>query len=86
MSIVLFAFSGPRADDVIIGDMILSQEQYEIMYGKGPRSGVPYPSMQWPDGELPYEISFSVYQSDKQKIRNAVSKFNSEMKGCFKIV
>ena len=30
-----FSFLGLRADDVIIGDMILTHEQYEIMYGKG---------------------------------------------------
>ena len=30
-----FSFLGLKADDVIIGDMILTHEQYEIMYGKG---------------------------------------------------
>ena len=33
--ILFFSFLGLRADDVIIGDMILTHEQYEIMYGKG---------------------------------------------------
>ena len=86
MSIVLFAFSGPRADDVIIGDMILTREQYEIMYGEGLRSGVPKLSMQWPDRKLPYEIASRINFSDKRKIRYAISRFNLEMKGCFKIV
>ena len=65
--------------------MILTHEQYEIMYGKGPRSGNPFKNMKWPDNELPYEVDSSVSFSDKRKIRKAISKFNSEMKGCFKI-
>jgi hypothetical protein len=86
LTIVLFAFLGPRDDDVIIDDMILTQEQYEIMYGKGSRSGIPYPNYRWPNKRLPYEIDDSISSYGKRKIKNAISKFNAEMSGCFKIV
>ena len=31
----------PRGNKVIIGDMILTQEQYELLYGQRTRSGIP---------------------------------------------
>ena len=31
----------PKGNEVIIGDMILTQEQYEFLYGQRSRSGIP---------------------------------------------
>ena len=47
-------------NEVIIGDMILTQEQYELLYGEGTRSGVPEAwERRWPDNKLPYKIHSS---------------------------
>ena len=45
--------------------MILTQEQYELLYGEGTRSGVPEAwERRWPDNKLPYKIHSSVLSSD----------------------
>ena len=95
-SIVIFIFLGqgsagilpsPMGNEVIIGDMILTQEQYELLYGEGTRSGVPESwNGKWPNRQLPYEIHSSVLSSDIPVIESAISRFNSEMSGCFSIV
>ena len=95
-SIVIFIFIGqgsagilpsPMGNEVIIGDMILTQEQYELLYGEGTRSGVPEAwERRWPDNKLPYKIHSSVLSSDIAIIESTISRFNSEMSGCFSIV
>ena len=78
----------PRGDEVIIGDMILTQEQYELMYGEGTRSGVPETSIfrRWPNKKLPCEIDSSVLPSDRVIVENTIHRFNDQMNGCFQIV
>ena len=70
--------------------MILTQEQYESMYGEGTRSGVPEiwygVFRRWPNNRLPYEIDSSVLSSDKAIVESTISKFNAQMSGCFSIV
>ena len=96
MSIIIFIFLGqgsagilpsPMGNEVIIGDMILTQEQYELLYGEDTRSGVPEAwERRWPDNKLPYKIHSSVLSSDVAIIESTISRFNSEMSGCFSIV
>ena len=70
--------------------MILTQEQYELMYGEGTRSGIPEiwygVFVRWPNSRLPYEIDPSVLSSDATIIESTISKFNTQMSGCFSIV
>ena len=76
-----------RENEVIIDDMILTQEQYELLFGEGARSGVPEAwERRWPDNKLPYKIHSSVLSSDIAIIESTISRFNSEMSGCFSIV
>ena len=75
-----------RGDEVIIGDMILTQEQYELLYGEGARSGAPDPVRRWPNSRLPVEIDSSVLSSDRVIVENTIHKFNDQMSGCFSIV
>ena len=84
---MLLFIESPRGDEVIIDDMILTQEQYELLYGEGTRSGVPEAwKRRWTDNKLPYETDSSVITSDIDIIESAISRFNSEMSGCFSIV
>ena len=84
---MLLFIESPKGDEVIIDDMILTQEQYELLYGEGTRSGVPEAwERRWPDKKLPYEIHSSVLSSDIAIIESTISRFNSEMSGCFSIV
>ena len=84
---MLLFIESPRGDEVIIDDMILTQEQYELLYGEGTRSGVPEAwKGRWPNRQLPYEIHSSVLSSDIAIIESTISRFNSEMSGCFSIV
>ena len=84
---MLLFIESPRGDEVIIDDMILTQEQYELLYGEGTRSGVPEAwERRWPDNKLPYKIHSSVLSSDIAIIESTISRFNSEMSGCFSIV
>ena len=76
----------PKGNEVIIGDMILTQEQYELMYGEDTRSGIPDVFKRWPNNRLPYEIDSSVLSSDKAIVESTISKFNAQMSGCFSIV
>jgi len=75
----------------IMGDMILTEGQYEQSYGEGKiqNGGIAGEGYRWPSGEgvkavIPYDMS-KVSWSDKSKVRNAVNKFNNEMSGCIKI-
>ena len=84
---MLLFIESPRGDEVIIDDMILTQEQYELLYGEGTRSGVPEAwKGRWPNRQLPYEIDSSILYSDIAIIESTISRFNSEMSGCFSIV
>ena len=76
----------PRGNELIVGDMILTQEQHELLYGQQKRSGNPKPYRRWPKRRLPYEIDSSILPSNQLKTKNTISKFNSQMSGCFKIV
>ena len=80
----------PRGNEVIIGDMILTQEQYEFLYGQGTRVGVPEEwkniFRRWPDEQLPYIIDDSVLDTDIAIIKSTISKFNAKMNDCFRIV
>ena len=67
--------------------MILTQEQYELLYGEGTRSGVPEAwERRWPDNKLPYKIHSSVLSSDIPIIESTIARFNDQMSGCFSIV
>ena len=70
--------------------MILTQEQYEVMYGEGKRSGVPEIwkgiFRRWPDKRLPYVFDSSLPTFNISIIESAIARFNSEMNGCFSIV
>ena len=84
---MLLFIESPKGDEVIIDDMILTQEQNELLYGEGTRSGVPEAwERRWPDNKLPYKIHSSVLSSDIAIIESTISRFNSEMSGCFSIV
>ena len=80
----------PKGNEVIIGDMILTQEQYELLYGQRTRSGIPEEwkgfDWRWPNNKLPYKIDSSILPPDRLKIEEAISKFNSQMSDCFSIV
>ena len=90
-----------REGEVRIDDMILSEEQYKTLYGsKGTRNGVPATwqtplvhgnktmEARWPNNTLPYVIDESLLPLSVaiSKIEFAISRFNSEMWGCFSIV
>ena len=70
--------------------MILTQEQYEIMYGESKRSRIPEiwagRFRRWPDRRLPYVIDSRIPDFNKSIIESAITRFNSEMSGCFSIV
>ena len=80
----------PRGNEVVIGDMILTQEQYEFLYEQQTRVGVPVRwgdiFRRWPDERMPYIIDDSVLDSDIAIIKSTISKFNKQMNGCFRIV
>ena len=77
-------------NQVIIEDMIFTQEQYEVLYGKGVvgRNGIPsiYPILKWPNNKMPYVIDSSISPSEADQIRKVLSRFNSKMSDCFRIV
>ena len=90
-----------REGEVRIDDMILSEEQYKTLYGsEGTRNGVPATwqtpivhgnktmEARWPNNTLPYVIDESLLPLSVaiSKIEFAISRFNSEMWGCFSIV
>ena len=76
----------PRANEVIIGDMILTQEQYEFLYGQRTRLGIPEAIYRWPNKTLPYEIADSVSPNETAIIESTIARFNDQMKDCFSIV
>lgn len=75
-----------RTDEVTIGDVILTKEQYEFLFGGGSRNGVPSPVRRWPNKELSYIFDLSMPDSRITEIEEVISRFNSEMNGCFQIV
>ena len=80
----------PRGNKVIIGDMILTQEQYEFLYRQRKRVGVPVKwdkiFRRWPDNRLPYIIDSSISPPNIAIIKSTISKFNDQMSDCFRIV
>ena len=84
---MLLFIESPRGDEVIIDDMILTQEQYELLYGEGTRSGIPEAwKGKWPNRQLAYEIHSSVLSSEIPIIESTIARFNDQMSGCFSIV
>ena len=78
---------------MFIGDMVFTQEQYELLYGQRTRSGIPEDwsnnggrSWRWPKNKLPYKIDSSVLPPDQLIIEETISRFNSRMGDCFSIV
>ena len=63
-------------------DMMLNHEQYEIMYEEGKRSGIPEGAFR----RWPYLIDSRIPDFNKSIIESAITRFNSEMSGCFSIV
>ena len=76
----------PRGNEVIIGDMILTQEQYEFLYGPHKRLGRPQAIFRWPNRQLPYVIANDYNASETAFIESTIAKFNKQMKDCFSIV
>ena len=76
----------PRGNEVIIGDMILTQEQYEFLYGPRKRNGNPVVVQRWPNKTLPYKISDSFAPNETALIESTIDRFNDEMGDCFNIV
>ena len=83
----------PSGNEVIIGDMVFTQEQYELLYGQRTRSGKPANwtnnkgrNWRWPENKLPYRIDSSVLLPDQLIIEKTISRFNSRMSDCFSIV
>ena len=87
-----------REGEVRIDDMIMSEEKYKTLYGsEDTRNGVPATwqthgnktmEARWPNNTLPYVIDESLLPLSVaiSKIEFAISRFNSEMWGCFRIV
>ena len=75
-----------RTDERIIDDVILTEEQYEILFGGGARNGAADPVLRWPNKELPYEFETTISNSRRIQIEEVISRFNTEMNGCIQIV
>ena len=79
-----------RTDERIIDDVILTEEQYEILFGGGARNGAADPVLRWPNKELPYELvssgESSISNVQQYQIEEVISRFNTEMNGCIQIV
>jgi len=73
----------------IIGDMVLTEQQYHQFYGDESKviedSGLKSERYRWPNGEIPYTFDRRVGRSDQAKIKRAISKFNSALSGCLTI-
>ena len=69
-------------ETVIIGDMELTKDQNERMYGGSKEveseydSGIKGIRYMWPNGIIPYEISTDFLQNEKELILDVINEFN----------
>ena len=78
-----------RRREVRIDDIILTQNQFNILFGESERNGVSTLSRRWPNNEMPYEIDSSTIakgSAEETMIKQVVARFNSDMNGCINIV
>ena len=78
-----------RRREVRIDDIILTQNQFNILFGESERNGVSTLSRRWPNNKLPYEIDSSTIakgSAEETMIKQVVARFNSDMNGCINIV
>ena len=73
-------------ETVIIGDMELTKDQYERMYGGSKEvesdydSGISDIKYRWPNGIIPYKISTDFLQNETELILEIINEFNSIFK------
>ena len=70
-------------------DIILNKNQYDMLYGESGRNGISILSRRWSKNQLPYEFDYESIASgspEETMIKEVISRFNSEMDGCFSIV
>ena len=75
--------------EVRIDDIMLTQNQFNILFGESERNGISTLSRRWPNNELPYEIDSSTIakgSAEETMIKQVVARFNSDMNGCINIV
>ena len=75
--------------EVRIDDIILTKNQFDILFGEGERNGINILSRRWPNNAVPYEIDSSKIaegSAEETMIKQVVATFNSEMSGCINIV
>ena len=75
--------------EVRIDDIMLTQNQFNILFGESERNGVSTLSRRWPNNKLPYEIDSSTIakgSAEETMIKQVVARFNSDMNGCINIV
>ena len=78
-----------RRKEIRIDDIMLTQNQFDILFGETERNGVSTLSRRWPNNKLPYEIdSSTIAKGSKEEtmIKQVVARFNSDMNGCINIV
>ena len=78
-----------RRREVRIDDIILTQNQFNILFGESERNGISTLSRRWPNNEMPYEIDSSTIakgSAEETMIKQVVARFNSDMNGCINIV
>ena len=78
-----------REREVRIDDIILTQNQFNILFGESERNGISTLSRRWPNNKLPYEIDSSTIpkgSAEETMIKQVVARFNSDMNGCINIV
>ena len=79
----------PMKSEVRIDDIILTKNQFDILFGEGERNGINILSRRWPNNAVPYEIDSSKItegSAEDTMIKQVVARFNSEMSGCINIV
>ena len=78
-----------REREVRIDDIILTQNQFNILFGESERNGISTLSRRWPNNEMPYEIDSSTIakgSAEETMIKQVVARFNSDLNGCVNIV
>ena len=78
-----------RSLDMRMDDIILNKNQYDMLYGESGRNGISILSRRWSKNQLPYEFDYESIVSgspEETMIKEVISRFNSEMDGCFSIV
>ena len=78
-----------RSLDMRMDDIILSKNQYDMLYGESGRNGISILSRRWSKNQLPYKFDYEAIASgspEETLIKKVISRFNSEMDGCFSIV